>query len=222
MTLGDEGRLRAVVSAVVSRAGFDLEELTVIAAGRRRLVRVAIDSDDGVDLDTAAEVSRDISQRLDADGGDDVLGGAPYTLEVTSPGIGRPLTAPRHFRRAAGRLVTLTLADGSVLQARVLRLDGDSVLLLAGPDGLTQRSVPLSDIARAKVEVEFNPPPAAVAEWLAAHGVGTATNTGTGRSDPATDAVSDPATDAAFDPVTDPTFDRASGPAGGRGEGKAR
>jgi len=171
MTLGDDGRLRAVVSAVVRRAGFDLEELTVIAAGRRRLVRVAIDRDGGVDLDSAAAVSRDISQELDAEGGDEVLGGAPYTLEVTSPGIGRPLTEARHFRRAAGRLVTVTLADGGTLPARILRVDGDTVVLLTGPDGLQQRSVPLAGISRAKVEVEFAPPPAAVADLLAAHGV---------------------------------------------------
>lgn len=171
MTLGDDGRLRAVVSAVVLRAGFDLEELTVIAAGRRRLVRVAIDRDGGVDLDSAAAVSRDISHELDADGGDEILGGAPYTLEVTSPGIGRPLTEARHFRRAAGRLVSVTLADGGTVQARILRVDGDTVVLLTGPDGLQQRSVPLAGISRAKVEVEFGPPPAGVVELLAGHGV---------------------------------------------------
>src|SRR3954468_23916120 len=96
-------RLRELVDSVVSRAGYDLEELTVVAAGRRRLLRVVVDSDVGVDLDEAAGVSRDISAALDelADA-TDPMGAAPYTLEVTSPGIGRPLTQPRHFRRAGG------------------------------------------------------------------------------------------------------------------------
>lgn len=170
MTLGDEGLLRDVVSSVVQAAGFDLEDLTVTGAGRRRVVRVAIDSDDGLDLDTAADISRRLSAELD-ERGDEVLGGAPYTLEVTSPGIGRPLTEPRHFRRAAGRLVSLTLTDGTVLRSRILRLDGDDVVVLTGADGVQQRSVPHSDIARAKVEVEFGPPPAAVVAILTEAGV---------------------------------------------------
>lgn len=166
MALGDEGLLRDVVSSVVQAAGFDLEELTVQSAGRRRVVRVAIDSDDGLDLDVAAGISRQLSAELDR-AGDAVLGGAAYTLEVTSPGIGRPLTEPRHFRRAAGRLVALTLADGSTPKARILRLDGDTLVLLSGPDGLQQRRVPLTEITRAKVEAEFGPPPPAVAALLA-------------------------------------------------------
>lgn len=167
MTLGDEHLLRDVVSSVVGPAGFDLEDVTVITAGRRRVVRVVIDSDGGVDLDAAAEVSRAISERLD-EGGDEVLGGAAYTLEVTSPGVGRPLTRPRHFRRAAGRLVTFTLADGSAVQARILRAGDGSVEVLTGPDGLARRTLALGDVVRAKVEVEFVPPPAAVAALLAA------------------------------------------------------
>ena len=170
MPLGDEALLRDVVSSVVLEAGFDLEEMTVISAGRRRLVRVAIDRDAGVDLDTAAEISRQLSAALDAQG-DGVLGGAPYTLEVTSPGVGRALTEPRHFRRAAGRLVALTLSDGSTLTARTLRLAGETLTVLTGPDGLQPRSLPLADIARAKVEVEFSTPSAAVVAMLAEAGV---------------------------------------------------
>jgi ribosome maturation factor RimP len=170
MTLGDEGLLRDVVSSVVGAAGFDLEDLTVIAAGRRRLVRVAVDRDQGLDLDAAAEVSRQISAALDEQG-DRVFGGAAYTLEVTSPGVGRPLTEPRHFRRAAGRLVSVTLADGAVLPARILRLDGDHLDVLTGPDGVTRQTLALRDIARAKVEVEFSAPPAAVAAILTEAGV---------------------------------------------------
>ena len=170
MALADEGLLRDVVSSVVTGSGYDLEDLTVIAAGRRRLVRVVVDRDAGVDLDAAAAVSREISQALDARG-DAVLGGAAYTLEVTSPGVGRPLTEPRHFRRAAGRLVTMTLADGSSLSARILLVADGAVTVLTGADGLTRRTIPLADIARAKVEVEFSAPSAAVTAALVEAGV---------------------------------------------------
>ena len=170
MALADEGLLRDVVSSVVTGSGYDLEDLTVIAAGRRRLVRVVVDRDAGVDLDAAAAVSRAVSEVLDSHG-DAVLGGAAYTLEVTSPGVGRPLTEPRHFRRAAGRLVAMTLADGSALTARILLVAEGAVTVLTGPDGLTRRTIPLADIARAKVEVEFSAPSAAVTAALVEAGV---------------------------------------------------
>ena len=73
---------------------------------------MVIDSDAGVDLDAAAEVSTALSARLDEGVADEVFGEAAYTLEVTSPGIGRPLTLPRHFRRATGRIVSITQSTG--------------------------------------------------------------------------------------------------------------
>ncbi|GAA2001197.1 ribosome maturation factor RimP [Nakamurella flavida] len=162
----NDTRLREIVTQVSERAGFDLEDLTVIAAGRRRLVRVVIDGDDGVGLDAAAEVSRAISAVLDEDEANDPTGSAPYTLEVTSPGIGRPLTAPRHFRRARTRLLSITRTDGSTLQGRVAGADDEVVHLLTGRTGLDPLTVPLADIGRAVVEVEFSPLPAAVAQAL--------------------------------------------------------
>ncbi len=89
-------------------------------------------------------------------------GSAPYTLEVTSPGIGRPLTLPRHFRRARTRLVALVTTDGRSITGHVLGVTDDAVqLVLSGRKGLTEVEVPFADIARAKVEVEFSPPSAA-------------------------------------------------------------
>lgn len=176
---GSSAALDRIVAEVVTAAGFDLEDLSVSSAGRRRAVRVIIDSDQGVDLDRAADISRELSERLDAlDGPADPLGGQPYTLEVTSPGIGRPLTAPRHFRRAAGRLLVLALADGSELTARVLRAGDTEVELLTGRDGTIPRTLRYDEIARAKVEVEFNPPSAAVRELLAGVGIGVAESDG--------------------------------------------
>lgn len=167
MGSGDEGRLHEVVDDVVTAAGFDLEELVVRAAGRRRIVRVVIDTDEGVTLDAAAQVSRAISERLDQTGEADPTGSAPYTLEVTSPGIGRPLTLPRHFRRARTRLVAITTVDGTETTGHVLGVDDTAVtLVLSGRRGVSRLTIPLSEITRARVEVEFSPPSAAVLDLL--------------------------------------------------------
>jgi ribosome maturation factor RimP len=163
----NQAKLRDVVDSVVTRAGYDLEELTVVAAGRRRLVRVVIDSDLGVDLDDAAAVSRDISTELDGlDTSADPMGAAAYTLEVTSPGIGRPLTLPRHFRRARGRLLSITGTDGSVLLGRVVLAGDQAVDLLVGRNGTEPKTMDYAAIAKAKVEVEFSAPSAQVLALL--------------------------------------------------------
>lgn len=164
MGRADEAQLRELAAHVAGTSGYDLEELTVVAAGRRRLVRIVIDSDHGVPLDDAAKVSRELADLLDEQA-QDPMGPAPYTLEVTSPGIGRPLTLPRHFRRSRGRLLDLTLTDGSQFLGRIRRTtDTDLELLVNGKS----RFVPLAEITRAKVEVEFNGIPKADAAILAA------------------------------------------------------
>ena len=171
MGTGDEGRLRAVITEVVIAAGYDVEDIAVRSAGRRRVVKVIIDADNGVTLDAAADVSRAISAELDDAGESDPTGVAPYTLEVTSPGVGRPLTAPRHFRRARTRLVALTTSDGQQLVGHVLASDDTTVtLVLSGRRGISQQRVPLADIATARVDVEFSPPSTAVLDLL---GVGS-------------------------------------------------
>jgi len=165
-----EQRWRELADRIAREAGFDLEDFAVVNAGRRRMVRVIIDSDDGVALDAAAEVSRQLSAEFDADEehGEAGLGAAPYTLEVTSPGIGRPLTEPRHFRRATGRLVAVTTAGDEQVTGRVLGITDAGVDLLAGKAGTETRRLSFDEITRAKVEVDFSGPSAAVAELLAA------------------------------------------------------
>ena len=140
-------RLRSVLDPVVTDAGFDLEDVSVSAAGRRQVVRVVVDRDGGVDLDAVADVSRVVSEALDAD---DVAGDTPYTLEVTSPGVDRPLTEPRHWRRAAGRLV----AAGGVT-GRVVTADDAGVTLTV--DG-AERVVSYAELGPGRVQVEFNRP----------------------------------------------------------------
>ena len=165
MGSSDERRLRAVVEQITAEAGFDLEDLTVQAAGRRRIVRVVIAADDGVSLDDAAAVSRAISEALDADQ-DDPMGSAPYALEVTSPGIGRPLTLPRHFRRARTRLVAITTTDGRAITGHLLEATDIGLVLLTGKSGTERVDVAFDTIAKAKVEVEFGRPSATVCELL--------------------------------------------------------
>ena len=94
-----------VLAPVVAATGYDLEDVTVTSAGRRSLVRVIVDADGGVDLDAVAEVSRVVSEALDGDADGGAAFAGPYVLEVSSPGVDRPLTEPRHWRRAIGRLV---------------------------------------------------------------------------------------------------------------------
>jgi len=164
MGRADEGRLRELAAEVAGGAGFDLEDLVVVAAGRRRLVRIVIDSDHGVPMDAAAKVSHQLAALLDEQPSDP-MGEAPYTLEVTSPGIGRLLTEERHFRRSRGRLIAITRTDESELVGRIRRVDAEQLELLIN---LKSVFVPLAEIARAKVEVEFNGIPKADAAILAA------------------------------------------------------
>ncbi|TDC64654.1 ribosome maturation factor RimP [Actinomadura sp. GC306] len=116
--------LTRLLEPAVRRAGFDLEEVDVRPAGRRRLVRVVVDGDDGVGLDDIARLSETASALLDES---DAMGASPYVLEVTSPGVDRPLTEPRHWRRAVGRLVVAPLAEGGQIEGRVIAADGDGV-----------------------------------------------------------------------------------------------
>jgi ribosome maturation factor RimP len=157
--------LRTAVTTLAARAGVDVDGITVRLTGGRRLIRVVVDSDDGVDLDMAASLSRDISTALDTEY-DAVLGDDAYTLEVTSRGVGAPLTLPRHFRRSIGRKVSIVLADGSAVGARIARCDDSDLVLLGGPDGVTPMTLPLREVASAKVEVEFSPPPEPVVAAL--------------------------------------------------------
>jgi ribosome maturation factor RimP len=147
---GQRERLSAVLEPVVSAAGYDLETVSVAQAGRRSVVRVVVDADDGISLDAVAEVSRLVSEALDAD--DAVLGSAPYTLEVTSPGVERPLTLPRHWRRNVGRLVSVRHGD-TPLTGRITAADDAGVAL--DVDGRTVEA-PYAELGPGSVQVEFS------------------------------------------------------------------
>lgn len=161
MPVPSRERVVELVSDLIHRRGYDLEDVVVTRAGSRSVVRIMIDGDNGLELDAVADISRSISDCLDTP---TEFGETPYTLEVTSPGIDRPLTEPRHWRRARGRRVRVELADETVV-GRVGPLDDDAVtLVLPAKGGPVTRVVPLVDIATAVVQVEFSPPNAAELE----------------------------------------------------------
>ena len=138
-----------LVQPVVAEAGFDLDDLAVSQAGRRKVVKVVVDGDGGVSLDDIAKVSRAISAVLDERDG--AIGDVPYTLEVTSPGVDRPLMSPRHWQRAVNRLVVASVEEKSV-EGRVVAVDGDLVTL--DVDG-TAQSYTVNALSPGKVQVEF-------------------------------------------------------------------
>jgi ribosome maturation factor RimP len=143
-----KAKVRAVIEPVVEAAGYDLEEVGLSRAGRRYVVRVLVDADGGINLDGVAAVSREISAALDAaeEGGGEVLPGE-YQLEVGSPGLDRPLTLPRHWRRNITRLVAVNGLTG-----RVLDVDESGIVL--DVDG-TPRALRFDELGPGKVQIEF-------------------------------------------------------------------
>ena len=148
-TTSSRNSLLRLLEPVVSDLGLDLEDVVVTPAGKRRVVRVVVDQDGGVDLDQIARVSTAVSAALDAD---DALGASSYVLEVSSPGVDRPLTEPRHWQRNHSRLVKIVLADESTLTGRVLATDDTGVHV---DDGDDERFLRWDEVVRGRVQVEF-------------------------------------------------------------------
>ncbi|MGW6460480.1 ribosome maturation factor RimP [Streptomyces sp. NPDC055078] len=156
MSTTQSDRLRGLLEPLVSAADLELEEIEISRAGRRRQLRITVDSDEGATLDACAELSRAISLKLDET---DAMGEGEYVLEVGSPGADRPLTEHRHYVRAAGRLLRLHLHEGGELVARVLAVDDEGLdLEVPGVKGRkpTARRVAFGEITKARVEIEFN------------------------------------------------------------------
>jgi ribosome maturation factor RimP len=151
----NDKRLAELIEPVVAAAGMDLESVRMSVAGKRRLLRIVVDGDRGVSLDDAADVSREISAMLDEV---NALGEVPYTLEVSSPGVDRPLTEPRHWRRAAGRLVKVKVAGEPAVEGRILAADADWVTLeLANGE----RRFELGELGAGAIQIEFGRMPEA-------------------------------------------------------------
>ncbi len=158
-------RIRSILQEPLALLGLVTEDLTITPAGKRSVVRIAIDDDlSDVDpddlrsvvaplsLDEVADATHVISDVLDAS---DVTGSAPYVLEVSSPGIGRPLTHWRHWRRNVGRLVTVTHVDGSTVHGRIVEVAPDAVMLQVAEPTAGEAVVILADVRKARIDIEF-------------------------------------------------------------------
>lgn len=158
MSTTQSERLRGLLEPLVSAKELDLEEIEV-SRQAAVVLRIIVDSDEGVELDACAELSRAISEKLDET---DAMGEDEYVLEVSSPGADRPLTEHRHYVRATGRLVKLQLTNEEPcgeLVARIIAVDDDGLdLEVPGVKGRrpTSRRVAFDEIAKARVEIEFN------------------------------------------------------------------
>jgi ribosome maturation factor RimP len=150
----DSSRIADALRDQLAVLGLDLEAVEVTPAGKRRVLRVAVDKDGGVTLDDIAEATRTVSTELD-DG--DLMSEMSYTLEVTSRGVDRPLTEPRHWRRNRDRLVKVSLRDGTQLTGRVG--DSDETGATLDVSGAPQR-ISYDDVAKALIQIEFNRPTA--------------------------------------------------------------
>lgn len=141
-----------LVETCVTQLGLDLEAVELRGSGPKRLLRVVIDRDGGVPLDVITETSRELSRELDRS---DVMGPTGYTLEVTSRGVDRPLTLPRHWSRNTGRLVLATTNDEQRVRGRIAHVTSDHAELDTG------QLLPFADVKSAFVQPELNRPPAA-------------------------------------------------------------
>lgn len=152
-------RLAALLTGPIGELGLDLEFIELTRTGNQTNLRVAVDKDGGVDLDVVAEATREVSRVLDET---DAMGEAPYTLEVSSPGVSRPLTLPRHWRRNAGRLVKCALVEGGEVEGRIGDSDDEGVELLVDKRAtkgakpkIEALRISYADIHKAKVQIEF-------------------------------------------------------------------
>ena len=135
---------------MLASEGIDLEVVDLVNAGKRSILRISVDQDGGISDTVLTEASKTVDAVIE---GGSLMGDRPYTLEVSSPGIDRPLSLPRHWRRNTGRLVKVTQADGAKFTGRITQAEEDSVVLDVNGHS---RTVALGDVAKARVQVEFN------------------------------------------------------------------
>ena len=137
--------IATAIRPAIEGEGAYLEEVTVTPAGRRSLVTIIVDSEKHLSLDEVTALSRTVSEIVESL---EELGDTPFTLEVSSPGIDRPLTLPRHFRKNIGRLVQITTTSGDQVKGRITSADESAVVV-------DEASIPFSEISKAVLEIEF-------------------------------------------------------------------
>lgn len=147
-------KITELVQPAVESAGFFLEDVHVLSPGNHRIITCIVDGQTPLNLDQVTSVSRDISELLDSA---EFMGETAFTLEVTSPGVDRPLTLPRHWHKNLKRLVKVTKLDGSVVKGRITAVEDAHVILIEDIKGKSkEHTVVFADVKRATVEIEFN------------------------------------------------------------------
>jgi len=147
-------QISQLVTPAVEAEGFFLEDVQLVSPGKHRIVTCIVDGQSSLNLDQVTTVSRLISELLDVA---PFMGDAPFTLEVTSPGVDRPLTKPRHFAKNIDRLLKVTQLDGTVVTGRILaNSERDVTLTVTEKKESRELVIALSGIKRAQVEIEFN------------------------------------------------------------------
>ena len=142
------------ITPALHKAGYFLEDVNLVSPGQHRIVTVIVDGESALNLDQVTVASKLVSELLDEA---TFMGETPFTLEVTSPGIDRPLTLPRHFAKNVDRLLKVTKTDGVVVTGRILaNTDNDLTLSVTEKKDVKEIVISLGDIKRAQVEIEFN------------------------------------------------------------------
>jgi ribosome maturation factor RimP len=141
------------IAPAIEAAGFYLEDVQVLSPGRRRTITCIVDGEESLNLDQVTSASKIIAEILDTAS---FLDETPFTLEVTSPGVDRPLTQPRHWRKNETRLVRIILINGDIVEGRIQGSDETSVQVLTSGKIQNEVTVQFSDIKRALIEIEFN------------------------------------------------------------------
>ena len=142
------------ITPALHQAGYFLEDVNIVSPGQHRIVTVIVDGATALNLDQVTVASKLVSELLDEA---TFLGDTPFTLEVTSPGIDRPLTLPRHFAKNVDRLLKVTRTDGQVITGRILsNSESDVTLTVIEKKETKEVSISFTDIKRAQVEIEFN------------------------------------------------------------------
>lgn len=152
MALKDQ--ISELITPALQQAGYFLEDINVVSPGNHRIVTVIVDGESALNLDQVTVASKLVSELIDEAS---FMGETPFTLEVTSPGIDRPLTLTRHFAKNVTRLVKITKSDGVVITGRITsNTDADVTLAVTEKKETKEVIVALADIKRAVVEIEFN------------------------------------------------------------------
>lgn len=152
MALKDQ--ISELITPALQQAGYFLEDINVVSPGNHRIVTVIVDGESALNLDQVTVASKLVSELIDEAS---FMGETPFTLEVTSPGIDRPLTLPRHFAKNVTRLVKIIKSDGAVVTGRITSYtDADVTLAVTEKKETKEVIVALADIKRAVVEIEFN------------------------------------------------------------------